>query len=267
MKSRIILEIGYNHNGSIDLAQRMIEDASKLRVWGVKFQKWNFEGFPDDIKALPREHRNSFGSTYYDHRKALEFSIEELDRLRRFALSCGLEFVCSGKDATSIKELVAMGCQNIKVPAQRFSDKEIFDLLKDSDARVMVSTGMHADYEIQFSPWWGVADVVMHCISLYPAPLDSCCLSYMRKVAFNGYSSHETEGRAIKYAVMLGANWIERHFTFDKAAKGSDHAISSDYEEIERIKNEIEEAEEIRGQDVRIVTAEEKKAYEFYGRF
>jgi sialic acid synthase SpsE len=126
---------------------------------------------------------------------------------------------------------------------------------------------MHSDIDIQFSPWWSVADVMMHCVSLYPAALNTCNLAYMMKSGFNGYSSHETEGRAIKYAVMCGADWIERHFTFDNTAKGSDHKISSNFEEVERIKREIEEAEEIRGSSVRVLSNEEKKVYEFYGRF
>jgi sialic acid synthase SpsE len=267
MQTKLILEIGYNHNGDEDLAMRMIEEAAKLGAWGVKFQKWNYEGFPEDVKSIKRDPINSYGKTYYEHRKAVEFDIDTLYELEEFAETCGLEFVCSGKDYASIQALLKMRCKNIKVPSQRFLDKEILELLSKTEARVMVSAGMHSDIDIQFSPWWGVADVMMHCVSLYPAPLAECNIDYMRRTGFNGYSSHEIEGRAIKYAVICGADWIERHYTFDKQSKGSDHKISSDFAEIKRIQSEIEEAEEIRGSSVRIVSNEEKKVYEFYGRF
>ena len=78
MKTKIIAEIGYNHNGSIEKAKEIIDQVSKLKLWAIKFQKWDIESFPEEIKKQIRTPENSYGETYYEHRKSLEFSINEL---------------------------------------------------------------------------------------------------------------------------------------------------------------------------------------------
>ena len=92
MNTKFILEFGCNHNGKITNAKKMIDEAKKLNVWAVKFQKRDIELIPDEIKKIKRNDKNSFGKNYYEHRKALELDIEKLKDLKKYAEDKGLEF-------------------------------------------------------------------------------------------------------------------------------------------------------------------------------
>lgn len=274
MKTKIICEIGYNHNGSVDNAKKLIEEAKKLNVFAVKFQKWDIEGFPIEIKNKTRNKPEiDYGLTYYEHRKYLEFDIDVLLKLKEFAENMELQFVCSGKDFVSLKQLVEAGFEYIKIPSQRYHDNNIFHYLYKERIKkhfcIMASTGMLNGKQILKSRWKDKdgADVLFHCISLYPALLNQCNLAWMRNINYNGYSSHEIEGRAIKYAVCIGAKVIERHFTLDKNDKGSDHKISSDVKEMKRIIKEINEVEEILGDGKRNISEDEIKLGQYYRSF
>jgi sialic acid synthase len=268
MNTKLIAELCYNHLGKIDVAKQMIDKAKDCGFWAVKFQKWDYENFPDAIKKQPRNDKNSFGKTYYDHRKSLEFSIDELLQLKKYTEKKELEFICSGKDLTSIKLLIENGITNIKIPSQKLLNFEIFDFLQWQHEKlfIIVSTGMHSKDEIISSKYPTIAKVMMHCVSLYPARLDECNLGWMRQAGiYNGYSSHEIDGAAIKYAVLLGAEYIERHFTLDKTMKGSDQAISSDENDIKKIIAEINEVEKYMTD--RKLTEKEIENRRYYGSF
>ena len=114
--------------------------------------------------------------------------------------------------------------------------------------------------------WWfsvvDIIDVLMYCVSIYPAQLYDCkinTISEMQKYkASIGYSSHEIVGYAIKYAVLQGVSYVERHYTLSKKMKGHEHAISSDKKEMIGIIKSIEEAEQIRGLKHTLTEAEQK---------
>jgi len=273
MNTKIIAEIGYNHQGSMQKAQIMMREAAKLGLWAIKFQKWDIDSFPEKIKNIKRNPENSLGDTFYEHRKAVEFSIDQHIELKETAEKNGLVYICSGKELNSVIDLVEkIKCKYIKLPSQRYKDHEIFKYLcknkQKYGLKILVSTGMCHDNEIPLSAWPKVADVIFHCISLYPAQLNECDLGVMKKYSFyNGYSSHEVHGKAIKYAVGQGIKYIERHYTFDKEAKGSDHKISSDYKEMKRIIKEIKEAEIVYGSGNREITKKELEIRKYYRGF
>ena len=273
MKTKIIAEIGYNHQGDIEKAKKMIDEAIKLKLWAVKFQKWDIDGFPEEIKKQSRDLNDSFGKTYYDHRKVVEFSVKQHIMLKKYCEDNKIVYMCSGKDMKSVIDLVEkVKCKYIKLPSQRYKDHEIFKYLSMNKQKygykILVSTGMCYDNEIPLSAWKRSADVMFHCVSLYPANLKECNIAVMKKYKFlNGYSSHEIEGKAIKYAIGCGSKYIERHYTFDKEAKGSDHKISSDYKEMKRIIKEIKEAEEILGNGNRNITKKELEIRKYYRGF
>lgn len=266
MQSKIILEACYNHCGDMNIAKEMINEAVKLKVWAFKVQKWAINDFPEQIKKQPRNDKHAFGKTYYEHRKVLELSIDQILELKEYTESKGLVFMCSGKDLASVKLLVQHGIDYIKLPSQRLLDKNIVSFLKplEKELFILASTGMHYEDEIKKSYWYKNADVIMHCITDYPAKLNDCDIAFMNKLCYNGYSSHEFEGRAIKYAVVSGAKYIERHYTLDKSMKGADHIVSSDYKEMERIIEEIKEAEMIMGNGKRDMNKSELNNRKYY---
>lgn len=260
MQTKIILELGCNHNGSIDIAKRMIDDAAKLGVFGIKFQKRDVECFSDGLKLLPRKPENSFGPNYYEHRKALEFSVAEIIDLKKYAESLGLIPVVSVFDMKSAVEMVEAEFDYIKLPSQYYSHYALNKTLMDVGAvgsvamklNIIVSTGMHTLDEIFKWQYFDQASITMYCRSIYPCELKEVDFNSMLELknklkgSILGYSSHDKNGEAIFYAVLLGAKYIERHYTLDKTMKGSDHGtVSSDFLEMQKIISEIKKAEEI----------------------
>jgi len=275
MRTKVILEFGCNHQGEIELARQMIDEAVKLGVWGVKFQKRDLESMPEELKKKPRDMSNSFGSTYYEHRKILEFTPEQLSVLKQYAEDHGLKFVCSAFDIKSCDDLISIGCEYIKLPSQLLlTDVMEYLLTKQKSAfEIWGSTGMHDQKELLLGSNPSLVDVLFHCISVYPAPLEAANLKCIRDLleirqgCKVGYSSHDMEGFAISCAVSCGASYIERHYTLNKTMKGSDHGtVSSDYKEMKRILKEIECVEFVLGNE-RILTEPELKVRKVYRGF
>jgi sialic acid synthase SpsE len=250
----------------------MINQASDLGVWGVKFQKRDVDQIPELAKKIPRDMKNSFGSTYYEHRQVLEFNIDQINKLKDYAEKKGLQFLCSGFDINSLKQLRDIGCQNIKIPSQYLKNSYFYDFITFNKHLIYyVSTGMHTKQEILNSPILEKANVIMHCVSKYPCGLNELKMQMINTLEIKypgkkiGYSSHDKNGDGIKYAVIAGAKIIERHFTLDKTWKGSDHkTVSSDYKDIQRIIKEMEFAESIKGDDPRLLSPEEKEVRRTY---
>lgn len=278
MKTKLILEIGCNHQGNLDLAKKMIDTAAKLGVYGVKFQKRDIASIPEEIRNAPRDPVKDFGSTYEKHREALEFSQDQIYQLRLHAQKSGLEFACTAFDPVSVKELLEIGIEYVKFPSQLLLNEKMYESFRknnDCQSKLMVSTGMHNVNEILEALFF-CPDIVYHCISMYPAMPKDSNIRFITALCENqifaksdgrgyqiGYSSHEENGCAIPYAVTAGATWVERHFTLDKSLKGHDHkTVSSTPEEIKKIIKNIEIAEEIGGDGKRILTYGEIKVAE-----
>lgn len=274
---KFILETGCNHQGDLNIAVDMIKKAAELKVWGIKFQKRDIESIPDNVKNKKRSLSNSFGETYYEHRKALEFSVEQIKELKNIAEKEGLIFICSSFDSKSIDDLISIDCKYIKLPSQlltRTNLKEKLCKVKyDKNIKILVSTGMHEWEEIKSNHWLNEADVIFHCISTYPAKLSEMNLDTIRNLkkitnSEIGYSSHENEGMGIKFAIFAGATYIERHFTLNAEWKGSDHGtVSSDVEEIKRIISDIEWVERILGTQERLCKLKERDIRKVYRGF
>jgi len=279
MKTKVILEFGCNHQGDERIAQHMTEAAADIGVWAVKYQKRDVEGMPAAVGNAPRDPDKDFGATYREHRRALEFSIDQLKRMRNIARKKGLAFGVTAHDVASLAQLLEMDVEFVKLPSQSYSHYAMNQLLfNQRKVKTMVSTGMHDLGEILNWQYFGSADYTMYCRSAYPADPVAVTLSWMMEIAEAlklkksssavGYSSHEVGGKSIKAAVLIGAKVIERHFTLDKKMKGHDHAtVSSDPEEMKRIMDDIREAERMLGDPVDALTADElavRKAFRWF---
>jgi sialic acid synthase len=260
--TKIILEMGCNHNGDLNIAKRMIDDAKKLNVYGVKFQKRNLEVLPDRIKNLPRkDEKNSFGKTYYEHRKVLEFNLEQIKILKRYAESLGLIFSVSVFDEESMKEMIYQAeIKWIKLPSQFYlNEKMNHDLINYNNNHngliISKSTGMHTFNEIIDDFHMQQFDIIYYCRSIYPIidyrDLDYGSMFCLYNVLFDlnikkGYSSHDKDGKFIASSICLGTEYLERHYTLDKTMKGTDQStVSSDFDEMVNIIRLIKETEEI----------------------
>lgn len=256
IRTKIILELGCNHNGNFDIAKKMIEAAAKLGVWAVKFQKRDPDSMSEGEKLIPRNPENSFGVNYYEHRKALEFTVDQIIELKQRADNLNLVQIVSVFDLVSAEQMVDAGFDFIKLPSQFYSNYALNNyLLKWAEYRrkyFIVSTGMHSFQEIINWQFFDKPDITMYCRSMYPLDFTDLNLEVMRKLAYElrksdlAYSSHEKNGEGIGMAVLLGAKYVERHFILDKNMKGSDHkTVSSDPLEIIEIKDSIKKIEDI----------------------
>ena len=276
MKTKIILEFCANHNGSLKTAEKMLDDAAELGVWGVKFQKRDIDSIPENVKNQPRDPATSFGATYYEHRKALELSKDQLCRLAIRALKLGLMPGVSVFDMNSLEEMATLPFKFLKLPSQLYTDLELnrrlYELCGERRLMSMVSTGMSTVDEVASTRHFRLAAVTMYCRSMYPCPSNRVRLmalcdlrDRLEGISDLGYSSHDIGGVVIPWAVALGAGYVERHYTLDKTMKGSDHGtVSSDMREMTRIIKTVAVVEEMLGDGVDALDASELKVRKTY---
>lgn len=259
------------------LARRLIDDAAALGVWGVKFQKRDLASIPPDVAAQPRYPETSFGSTYLEHREALELRLDDLAELMTYARKLGLAFGASVFDAPSCAQVLGLCPDFIKLPSQLYADDELNAMLRQAPKGVltMASAGMRRPHEVVGTTYFGRHDVTLYCRSAYPCPVDSLNLAGARWLYYAlhnynsapGYSSHEPRGDGVPLAVLLGAKYVERHYTLDKGLKGSDHrTVSSNHDEMAGILAAIGQAELVLGDvDAPLSPAELKIRRQYLG--
>ena len=252
-KPKVIAEIGCNHKGDFEIAKELVSLAKRAGADVAKFQKRN------SIELLTREQynsphpnpRNSYGSTYGEHREFLELNINQHQLLKSFCEEIDIEYSTSTWDVTSANQIVTMNPKFIKVPSAWNNNFEMLEILRDQFKGIVhVSFGMTNRREekqiIEFFEETGAAKdklIIYSCTSGYPVPFDQVCLleikrlkeSYSDRVKDIGFSGHHL-GIAIDIAAYtLGANWIERHFTKDRTWKGTDHAASLEPSGLEKL--------------------------------
>ncbi len=252
-----MLELGCNHQGDFDIARRMIDDAAQLDVYGVKLQVRDVELIPPDARDKKRDPATSFGDTYYTHRRALEFNDKQLTKLKEHAEIRSLTFAVSVFDLNSLKRAVEdLSIRHVKLPSQMYSNDAMCERLSSyrlsRGVFTMRSTGMHTTREVLAIIDKYEFDVTMYCRSIYPCTMLESDFGSARAILAHlaapqrGYSSHDKNGEAIPWMILLGATMVERHYTLDKNMKGSDHhTVSSDFEDMKRVLEQVEQVEEL----------------------
>lgn len=271
MHTYIIAEVGQNHNGSFELAQRLIEmtampimDGFQGRtlpgVDAVKFTKRDLgEELSRSQMDRPYESPHAFGGTYGEHRAALELSDEQHAELYAFAKARGLEFV---------ETLCAVGClsmlrhftpDRLKVASRDLTNLPLLEAMAETRIPMILSTGMGGREELDAALdaiTRHHSDVtILHCLSQYPAEYERLNLNtipalqrlYPEHVI--GYSDHSIGIMAPAAAVALGARCIEKHVTLDRQMKGSDHWGSLEPEGLWRMTRDIRNLEAALGEE------------------
>jgi len=237
-----VAEIGCNHKGSIEIARQMIVVAKTCGANVAKFQKRCARELltPEQYNA-PYDNPHSYGRTYGEHREFLEFDAATHAALKKYAEEHGIIYSTSVWDLTSAKEIAALHPKFIKIPSACNNHLVMLSYLRDHyEGEIHLSAGMSTDAELD-----AAVDVfrqcpqrlaMYSCTSGYPVPFeDVCLLEIVRlkrryqdtgRVRTIGFSGHHNGIAIDSTAVLLGASIIERHFTLDRAWKGSDHAAS-----------------------------------------
>jgi N-acetylneuraminate synthase len=231
-KTLVIAEIGINHNGDVEIAKNLIKAAKDTGCNAVKFQKRTVEAvYTSEELAKPRE--NPFGSTNGDLKRGLEFSYDKYKIIDDYCKEQELIWFASPWDEASVDFLEGFNVPCHKVAAASLTDSALLEKIKSTGKPVILSTGMSSAEEIDKAVTILGKEqlVILHCVSLYPAPPDKINLKAMMtlKETYNvpvGYSGHEQDTIISAAAVAMGACIVERHFTLDRNMWGSDHKAS-----------------------------------------
>lgn len=258
----IIAEIGINHNGSLEHALSMIDGAAKAGVNCVKFQKRTPElCVPRDQWSIERE--TPWGRmTYIDYRHKVEFSAEDYGIIDTFCKERGIEWTASCWDTESVNFME----RHFDVPFYKAASASLTDLgllnsMMATGKPLMISTGMSTMDEIENAVQeLGTEDLLIaHATSTYPCPPDELNLKMINTLQKRypnvpiGYSGHEVGLSTTVAAVALGAAFVERHITLDRAMWGTDQAASVEIGGLERLVRNIREVETAMGDGVKRV--------------
>ena len=239
----LIAEIGCNHKGDIEIAKKLILEASQCGVGVVKLQKRNNRELltEDQYRAPHPNPVHSFGQTYGEHREYLEFVIHQHKELKTYAENLGVLYSVSVWDETSANEVISLNLEFIKVPSACNNHFRMLKILRDNYlGDVHISFGMTTHEEEEnivsfFEEKKQAGRLVLYaCTSAYPVSFNDICMleilriknKFKNRVKEVGFSGHHL-GIAVDIAAYtLGARYIERHFTLDRTWKGTDHAAS-----------------------------------------
>ena len=238
--TRIVAEIGVNHNGNLDLAKKMIDEASKAGADYVKFQSFipKLMASPSTPKVAYQEKSDGLVRTHFEMLSALALDFDQQDELIAHASRAGVSFVSTPYDLKSLEFLMSRELPFIKIASADLVDIALHSTIASSGQSVLISTGGARIEEIET-----VLDIyrqqapnkicLLHAVSAYPCTLESLNLlsiPFLREefgvdVGFSDHSPHPLISSIA--ATALGAVAIERHFTTDKNLPGPDQAASS----------------------------------------
>lgn len=236
----IIAEAGVNHNGSLVLAKKLVEEAARAGADAVKFQTFRAETLvsPETPKAAYQQQTTDAEESQFDMIRRLELSPAAHRELIDHCQKMGIQFLSSPFDLDSIDLLAELELEIFKIPSGEITNLPY--LLKIADLRkpTILSTGMATMEEIAAAlkvlEGAGVGRdmiTVLHCNTEYPTPMGDVNLRAMLSIgeAFGvkiGYSDHTLGIEVSIAAVALGATVIEKHFTIDSTLPGPDHRAS-----------------------------------------
>uniref|UniRef100_A0A3B3ZF03 N-acetylneuraminate-9-phosphate synthase n=1 Tax=Periophthalmus magnuspinnatus TaxID=409849 RepID=A0A3B3ZF03_9GOBI len=271
----IIAEIGQNHQGDIEIAKKMIKMAKGADC--AKFQKSELE-HKFNKKALERPYttKNSWGKTYGEHKRHLEFSHEQYKELQKYAEEVGIFFTASGMDEMAVEFLHELNVPFFKVGS---GDTNNFPYLtKTAKKRPMVvSSGMQS-METMRRVYQTVKKhnenfAILQCTSAYPLEAEDVNLRVITQEYQKefpdipiGYSGHESGITISVAAVALGAKIVERHVTLDKTWKGSDHEASLVPSELAELVRSIRLVERALGSGIKQMLPCEKPCHDKLGK-
>ncbi|MBI1937451.1 MAG: N-acetylneuraminate synthase family protein [Ignavibacteriales bacterium] len=257
----IIAEIGINHNGSVELAKKLIDGAVFAGCDAVKFQKRTPElCVPRDQWDIERD--TPWGRiTYLEYRHKVEFGYDEYKEIDNYCRQKGIDWFASPWDEAALDFLEQFDPVLYKIASASLTDDDLLKKMKDSSRPIMLSTGMSSLEEVeQAVKLLGEENLMIaQSTSTYPCKLDQLNLkvisSYKEKFPKVpvGYSGHEVGLAPTLAAVALGAAFVERHITLDRAMWGTDQAASVEIGGMFRLVKDIRDIEKALGDGMKKV--------------
>ena len=257
----IIAEAGVNHNGSLDLAKRLIEIAVDSGADAVKFQTFKAESLvsKNAQKADYQKQTTDASESQFDMIKKLELDVETHRELIAYCQEKDIMFLSTPFDHESVNLLSGLGLQIFKIPSGEITNLPYLRHIGSLDKQVILSTGMSNLKEvgdalnILINSGTSKDNVtVLHANTMYPTPMEDVNLNAMLTIQKEfgvdiGYSDHTLGIEVDIAAVAMGASCIEKHFTLDKTMDGPDHKASLEPEELKAMVGAIRNIEKALG--------------------
>lgn len=268
----IIAEAGVNHNGSLEMAQRMVLAAKESGADYVKFQT----AVPELVistfapKAEYQKETTGADESQLEMCKAIHLPLSDYAGLKQLCDEVGIGFMSTPFDLTSIDCLADIGMDYWKIPSGEITNLPYLRKIGSLGAKVIMSSGMSTLDEVA-----AAVDILekagtpreqiwlLHCTTQYPAPYDSVNLRAMDALATLGcagvgYSDHTVGSEVSVAAVARGAVIVEKHFTLDKNLPGPDHKASLTPSELKELVEKVRHIEAALGDGRKHVAAAEE---------
>jgi N-acetylneuraminate synthase/sialic acid synthase len=247
----VIAEIGHNHQGKLETAKELFRAAKECGADAVKLQKRsNRTLFTREMYDKPYDHENSFGATYGEHREALEFGWEEYRELQDFAREIGITFFATAFDFESADFLRELDMPAYKMASGDLTNIPLLQHVATFGKPMIVSTGGHGMEEVERA-YDAVMPInprlcLLQCTSGYPCTFEEMNLRVITTFRERfpdvvvGLSAHDSGISIPVAAYVLGARVIEKHFTLNRAMKGTDHAFSLERPGLQRLVRDLQ---------------------------
>jgi sialic acid synthase len=258
----VVAEIGANHQGDVETARKMIQAAALAGADAVKFQKRDNQAlFTPEAYNAPYASENAFGATYGEHREALEFGRDEYVELMNEARSQGVEFFATPWDFPSVDFLEDLNVPAFKVASCDLTNTPLLTYIAQTGRPTIISTGggtlEAVDRAVGIVQSAGTQLAVMQCTSGYPPEFSELNLNVIATFrdrypeATIGYSGHDSGIAMGLVAYVVGARIIEKHFTLNRAMKGTDHSFSLEPDGLRKMVRDLRRAQEALGDGVK----------------
>lgn len=252
----VIAEIGNNHNGSLDRALAMVDEAKLAGADCVKFQMRHIESVYRE-RTLNNQ-GDDLGTEYViDLLRRFELKPNEHQQVANYCRQNNILYMCTPWDKSSVDVLETFGVPAYKVASADLTNLPLIRYLVETNKPLILSTGMSRTDEIRETVRvlneFDSEFVLLHCNSTYPAPYRDINLRWMSELKTIhkciGYSGHERGINVSMAAVSLGACIVERHVSFDRSMEGPDHSASLTFSEFSKMIEGIRQIEEAMGSD------------------
>jgi N,N'-diacetyllegionaminate synthase len=261
----IIAEAGVNHNGSIELAKLLIDEAVESGVDYIKFQTFKSENLVTRTAKQADYQKKNIGdsdNSQYNMLKELELSEEQHFELIEYCNKKGIKFFSTAFDMDSIDFLTSLNLGLWKIPSGELTSYPYVKKIASFGEPVILSTGMSSTEEISDTVNLLVSCglpkekiTILHCNTEYPTPMCDVNLLAMNSIKKRfqteiGYSDHTVGIEVPIAAVALGAKVIEKHFTLDRNLPGPDHKASLEPSELKAMVSAIRNIEQALGSEM-----------------
>ena len=269
MSVLIIAEAGVNHNGNLDLALKMIEEAKKAGADVIKFQTAKPELVISKYapKAEYQKDLTDKEESQLEMCKKIHLQFDEYYIVKEHCEKVGIKFLSTPFDLESVSFLEKLGCDIWKIPSGEITNLPYLEKIAKTGKPIILSTGMCTLEEVKTAvnilKREGAGEItLLHCTTQYPTPYEEVNLRAMQtlKEEFGcsvGYSDH-TKGIEISIAaVAMGAKVIEKHFTLDNNMEGPDHKASLEPQELSCLVQSIRNVEKAFGNGEKVPASSE----------